>query len=105
MAKVINNKMLPEKKACSLEMKRANATVAARTPRVITILSLRQEFGVLLRSIGSCPNTRTDSRINEKPEEELGNREASTTDADNAALIEITDVNRSEDTCGRLRPP
>jgi len=104
IANVINNKTIPEKMACSFEMRSANATVMIATPIVARIFSFGRDLGVLLRSIGICPNTRTDSRINEKTEDGLGNREASTTEADNAALMESTDVKRSEEEVRLLSP-
>jgi hypothetical protein len=87
----MNSKTTPESKACNTEIQDAKQTVAIVSPAVTKILKPILVLGIRLRNIGNCPNTRSDSRIKAKTEESCGNREARTTEADNAALIEITE--------------
>jgi hypothetical protein len=66
--------------------------VVVVNPAVDKILSLLLILGVRFRNIGNCPNMRRENRINAKTEESSCNREARTTEADSAALMEITEV-------------
>ena len=90
---VTNNKTTQEINACSVETHSARQIVATINPAVSIILSLLLAIGARLRSIGSCPNTSKESRINAKTEESLCSREERTIEADRAALMDKTEVN------------
>jgi hypothetical protein len=88
---VTSIKAVADKMACRDETQKARATVTTASSIVTRILCSGQRLSVLLRNIGSCPNIRTASRIKVKTEDKSGSRDASTTEADRAALMESTD--------------
>jgi hypothetical protein len=56
------------------------------------------------RSTGNIANSTTAHNIKANTEMSSGNREASTTEADNAALIESTDVRLQNDNGQKMMP-
>lgn len=82
----------PEKEACNAEIHMHNEIVTIIKTPVVKILKALFDVGILLRSIGNCPKTRTDDNIKAKTDASSGKRDASTTDADKAALTDKTEV-------------